>query len=103
MKILLWCHDLMNRMRLESAWKAVGVTMLKRNSTEVPDCIVVDLANSRALEQIRELRDAHPQVDIIAFGAQMDSDTFRQAQEAGATEIAASGSIEHRVTRRLSN
>lgn len=103
MKILLWCYDLMNRMRLESAWKAVGVEMLRKDTVEVPDCIVIDLGNSRALDQIRQLRATHPQVDIIAFGAQMDNDTFRLAREAGATEIAATGSIEHRITRRLPN
>jgi len=60
MKILLWCDDLMSRMRLESAWKAAGATVLKKKTTEVPDCIVIDLAVRNACEHITRLRNDMP-------------------------------------------
>lgn len=101
MKILLWCDDLMSRMRLESAWKAAGAALLKKKTTETPDCIVIDLAVRNALDHIRQLREAHPDVDIIAFGPHFDADMFAQAKEAGANEVAARGSILQRITRRL--
>lgn len=101
MKILLWCDDLMNRMRLESAWKAAGATLLKKKTTETPDCIVIDLAVRRAIDHIRTLHETHAGVEIIAFGSQYDAEMFAQAKEAGATEVAASGSILQRITRRL--
>jgi hypothetical protein len=100
-KILLWCDDLMNRMRLESAWKAAGATMLKKKTTEVPDCIVIDLAVRNACTHIASLRAAHPDVDIVAFGPKFDAETFAAAKSAGATDIAAQGSIVERITRRL--
>lgn len=100
-KILLWCDDLMSRMRLESAWKAAGATLLKKKSTETPDCIVVDLGVRNACAHIAELRAAHPRVDIIAFGPHFDGDAFQAAKEAGATEVAARGSIVERITRRF--
>jgi DNA-binding NarL/FixJ family response regulator len=103
MKILLWCDDLMTRMRLESAWKAAGATVLKKKTTEAPDCIVIDLAVRRVLEHIRELRASHPQTDIIAFGPHFDGDAFKEAKAAGATEVAARGSVIQRITRRMPN
>lgn len=101
MKILLWCDDLISRMRLESAWKAAGATLLKKTGGEVPDCIVVDLGVRDACGHIGRLRAAHPEVDIIAFGPHFDAESFAAAKAAGATEIAARGSIVERITRRL--
>lgn len=43
MKILLWSDDLMSRVRIESRWKAAGAQMLRRDSAETPELIVVDL------------------------------------------------------------
>ena len=101
MNVLLWCDDLMTRTRLESAWKNAGVTMLKKTSTEIPDCIAIDLGAREAIAHITRLRASHPQTDIIAFGPHMDSDAFKAAKEAGASELAARSSIVERVTRRL--
>lgn len=101
MKVLLWCDDLMSRMRLDSAWKAAGVTVLKKTTDETPDCIVIDLAVRNACERIVQLRAAHPGVEIIAFGPHFDAEAFQAAKAAGATEIAARGSIVERITRRL--
>lgn len=100
-KILLRCDDLMSRMRLESAWKAAGATMLKKQSTETPDCIVVDLGMRSACTQIAQLRETFPQVDIVGFGPHFDADAFQAAKQAGATEVAAKGSIVERVSRRF--
>jgi DNA-binding response OmpR family regulator len=101
MKILFWCDDLTNRMRLASAWKEDGATLLKKTTAETPDCIVIDLAVRNALAHIARLRASHPGVDIIAFGAKFDDETFGGALAAGATEVAALGSIRERITRRL--
>lgn len=101
MKVLLWCDDLMSRSRLDSAWKAAGVTMLKKTTAETPDCIVVDLAVRNACDRIAQLRASHPEVEIIAFGPHFDAEAFKAAKEAGATEIAARSSIVERITRRL--
>lgn len=100
-KILLWCDDLMGRMRLESAWKAAGATVLRKKTTEVPDCIVIDLAVRNACEHIAQLRANHPDVDIIAFGPHFDGEAFAAAKAAGASELAARSSIVERITRRL--
>lgn len=101
MKILLWCDDLISKMRLESAWKAAGATVLKKNSSETPDCIVIDLGVRDACGHIGRLRAAHPQTEIIAFGPHFDADAFAAAKSAGASELAARGSIVERITRRL--
>lgn len=102
-KILLWCDDLMNRMRLESAWKAAGATMLKKKAAETPDCIVVDLAVRNACQRIADLRASHPGVDIIAFAPQFDAESFAAAKSAGADDIAAQGTVVERVTRRFAS
>lgn len=100
MKVLMWCDNLATRRDLEAAWMAAGLTVLKKNTTEVPDCIVIDMAVRNPCVRIAELRAAHPQVDIIAFASKFDAEAFAAAQEAGATEMAAQNSIVERVTRR---
>lgn len=101
MKILLWCDDLVIRFKLESAWKAAGATMLKKTSTDAPECIVIDLAGRNALANVARLRASHPQIDVIGFAPEFDAELFAAAQEAGATEVAARGSVLERITRRL--
>ena len=91
MKVLLWSYNIATRLQLESTWAAEGATMLKKNTTEVPDCIVVDLAMSNVLRHIERLRGTYPQVDIIAFGAKFDAEMFEGAIEAGATDTTGSG------------
>ena len=101
MKIQLWCDDLVMRFKLEAAWNEAGATMLKKNSSETPSCIVIDLAGRNALANIAELRARHPQVDLIAFAPEFDAELFAAAEEAGATDLAARGSVVERVSRRL--
>lgn len=101
MKILLWSDDLMTRVRLDSAWTAAGATVLKKNSVEAPDCVVIDLGARDALGHIERLRAAHPQLEIIAFGPHYDADAFKAAKAAGASEMAARGSIVERLTRKM--
>lgn len=101
MKIQLWCDDLMSRMPLESTWKGLGATMLKKNSDETPDCIVIDLAVRRALEHIARLRASHPDVDIVAYAAKFEPELFEAAKQAGASDLAARSSIVERVMRRM--
>lgn len=101
MNILLWCDDLMTRTRVESAWKAAGATVLRKNSSEAPGIIVIDLTARDALAHIARLREARPDAEIIAFGPHFDREAFRAAKEAGASELCARGTIVERVTRRL--
>jgi DNA-binding NarL/FixJ family response regulator len=101
MKILLWSDDLMSRVRTESRWKAAGAQLLKRDSTDTPDLIVVDLTARDAAGQIRKLRGQFPATDILAFGPHVDAEGFRAAKAAGASECVARGSAVERVLGRL--
>ncbi|MCF8150666.1 MAG: hypothetical protein K9K30_02135 [Burkholderiaceae bacterium] len=101
MKILLLCHDLTTRLRLESVWKAAGATMLGNASSETPDCIVIDLGRRDALDHIVRLRALHPQVDIITCAATFDTEAVEAAKAAGGTDFAARSFVDKRVARRL--
>jgi DNA-binding NarL/FixJ family response regulator len=101
MKILLWCDDLMSRTRIESAWKAAGAQVLRKNTTETPDLVVMDLTARDALAEIARLQDAYPGVDILAFGPHVDGEAFKQAKAAGAREIVARGAVIDRVLGKL--
>lgn len=101
MKILLLCHDLTTMLRLDSAWTAAGATVLKRTSTETPDCIVIDLGRGDALREIARLRSLHPSVDIITCAVTFDGEAVETAKAAGATDFAARDHVDRRVARRL--
>jgi DNA-binding NarL/FixJ family response regulator len=101
MKIFLWSDDLMSRVRIESRWKAAGAELLKRDSTETPDLIVVDLTARDAAGHIRRLREQHPATEILAFGPHVDAEGFRAAKAAGASECVARGAAVERVLGRL--
>ena len=101
MKILLLCHDLTTRLRLTHVWSASGVTMLARTSSEIPDCIVIDLGRRDALQEIARLRTLHPEVDIISCAATFDGPAVEAAKAAGATDFAARSHVDKRVARRL--
>ncbi len=101
MKILLWSDDLMSRVRIESRWQAAGAQLLKRDSAETPDLVVVDLTARDAAGHIRRLREQFPATDILAFGPHVDADGFREARAAGASECVARGSAVERVLARL--
>ena len=101
MKILLLCHDLTTRMRLEATWTAQGVRMLPKNSGETADCIVVDLGRNDALQEISRLRALHPDLTIIACAASFEEGAVEAAKAAGATDFAARGFVDRRVARLL--
>jgi DNA-binding NarL/FixJ family response regulator len=101
MKILLWSDDLMSRIRIESRWKAAGAQLIKKDSAEAPDLIVVDLTARDAVGHIHRLRTQSPATDILAFGPHVDGDAFREARAAGASECVARGSVVERVLVRL--
>ncbi|MCF8178465.1 MAG: hypothetical protein K9J74_08150 [Sulfuritalea sp.] len=101
MKILLLCHDLTTRLRLDSAWKAAGATVLGATSKETPDCIVIDLGRRDALEQVARLRALYPDVGIVTCAATFDGEVVEAANAAGATEFAARSFVDKRVARRL--
>lgn len=102
MKILLWSDDLMSRTRIESAWKAAGAQVLRKNATEQPDLVVMDLTARNALDEIARLRGAHPDLDILAFGPHVDGDAFKAAKAAGASELVARGKVIERVLAKIS-
>lgn len=91
----------MSRVRIESRWKAAGAQLVKKDSTDTPDLIVVDLTARDAAGHIRRLRAQHPATDILAFGPHVDGDAFRAARAAGASECVARGSVVERVLARL--
>jgi DNA-binding NarL/FixJ family response regulator len=101
MKILLWTDDLMSRVRIESPWKTAGAQMLRKDSTETPDLVVMDLLARDALAHIARLRAAHPQLTIVVFGPHVDGDAFKAAKTAGASELVARGAVVERVLGRL--
>jgi len=101
MKILLWCDDIMSRTRIESAWKAAGAHVLRKNASEQPDLVVMDLTAHNALTEIERLRAAWPEVKILAFGPHVDGAAFKQAKAAGASELVARGKVVERVLARL--
>jgi DNA-binding NarL/FixJ family response regulator len=103
MKILLWCDDLMSRTRIESAWKAAGAEVLRKNATEAPDLVAMDLTAARALDEIARLRAAHPSVTILAFGPHVDGDAFKAAKAAGASELVARGKVIERVLGKIAS
>ena len=97
MKILFWVDDLMTRTRVESRWRQAGADILRRHSDETPELIVIDLTAADALGHIGRLREAHPEVDILAFGPHVDGAAFKQARAAGATSVVARGKVVERV------
>lgn len=101
MKIQLWCDDLMSRVRIESAWKAAGATVLKKSDTDAPDLLVMDLTARDALATITRLRAQAPGLEILAFGPHVDGEAFKAAKAAGASEIVARGAVVERVLRKL--
>lgn len=101
MKILLLCHDLATLLRLNSTWTAAGASMLKKTSSETPDCIVIDLGRRDALVEIVRLRALHPGVDIVTCAATFDGPAVEAARAAGATDFAARSFVDQRVMRRL--
>lgn len=101
MKILLWCDDLMSRTRIESAWKAAGAQVLRKNTAEQPDLVVMDLTAANAMTEIERLRKSLPDIPIIAFGPHVDGDAFKLAKTAGASELVARGKVTERVLLKL--
>jgi hypothetical protein len=101
MKILLWSDDIMSRVRIESRWKSAGAEMLRRDSADTPELIVVDLTARDATAYIRKLHEQFPATDLLAFGPHVDADGFRLARAAGASECVARGSVVERVLTRL--
>lgn len=101
MKIQLWSDDLLSRTRIESAWKAAGAQVLRKNATEHPDLVVMDLTARNALDELARLRREAPALEILAFGPHVDGDAFKAAKAAGASEIVARGKVIERVLAKL--
>ncbi|UCE89682.1 MAG: hypothetical protein JSW10_02270 [Pseudomonadota bacterium] len=101
MKILFWVDDLMTRTRVESRWRQAGADILRKNSEDTPELVVIDLTAADALAQIGRLREMHPEVDILAFGPHVDGGAFKQARAAGATNVVARGKVVERVLAML--
>lgn len=91
----------MTRTRIESAWKAAGAQILRKNTADIPDLVVMDLTARQAMEELARLRAQWPGGEIMAFGPHVDGDAFKAAKAAGATEVVARGAVVERVLRRL--
>jgi len=101
MKILLLCHDLTTRMRLEALWSAQGLAVLKKDEGTAADCIVVDLGRREALGEIAALRARYPDVTLIACAASFEESAVQAARAAGASDFAARSFVDRRVARLL--
>lgn len=101
MNIFLLCDELMSRTRLASAWKQAGATVIKSTDGTTPDYIVVDLTARDALARVAHLRAASPSIDILAFGPHVEGDLLLAAKAAGASELAARGSVLERVLKTI--
>ena len=102
MNILLWTDNLLTRSNLAGTWQNAGATLLKKDSGETPELIVMDLTARDAIEHIRRLRGQYPEAEILAFGPHVDGEAFRQARAAGATSQVARGAVVERVLAKLS-
>jgi len=75
--------------------------VLRKTSSETPDCIVIDLGRRDALTEIARLRALHPNVDTVTCAATFDGDTVEAANAAGTNDFAARSFIDLRIKRRL--
>lgn len=99
MRILLLCHDLSTRLRLESAWAAQGLTVIKKDDGAAYDCAVVDLGRRDALDEVARLRAGHPGLAIVACAEKYEEGAVQAAKAAGANDFAARSFVDRRIAR----
>lgn len=101
MNVRLHCRDLMTRTRLASRWQAAGAHVLRPDSGETPDLIVIDLGEHGALNTLAAERARHPDARIVVFGPHVEGEALRAAKTAGADEAVVRGKVAERVLKRL--
>jgi CheY-like chemotaxis protein len=101
MNILLWTDDLLGRVRMESRWKAADANVLRKNTRERPDMIVMDLQARDAMDHIARLHRDYPDVPIIAYGPHVKVDAFDRARAAGAIDCVPLGQVTEKILARL--
>ena len=97
MKSLFIISNLMFRGRVKETLSAESYLFAKsfESSTDLISQneineVIIDLGlTSDALDIIRKLRAAFPQLPIIAFGSHVEVEKLSEASEAGATEVIA--------------
>jgi DNA-binding NarL/FixJ family response regulator len=98
-RVIAYMDDLFFQMKLAETAKHVGVEVKVATNLEAlrtllepaPKLVVVDLnARSNPLGAIRELREGHPELPIVAFLSHVQRDLAEQAQAAGCQVMARS-------------
>jgi hypothetical protein len=86
MRVAALVDDLMDRSRVV---RAVPGTTFASDPAAVGDAdvVIVDLARHGA--QLGQLRSAHPQARLVAFGPHVDAETLAAARRAGADRVLA--------------
>ncbi|ABK42821.1 hypothetical protein Mmc1_0294 [Magnetococcus marinus MC-1] len=97
--IMLVCSDLLNRVQLESSWKAAGLAMVNASQGESPHIIVLDLSPEQALHQIAPLKASHPDAQLVAFGPHLQGERLLAAKQQGADLVVARSSVVERVIK----
>jgi DNA-binding NarL/FixJ family response regulator len=100
-RIRLHCRDLMTRTRLASRWQAAGAQMLRSDSTEAPELIVIDLGEDGALDTLAAERARHPAAHILVFGPHVEGEALLAAKTIGADEAVVRGKVAERILKRL--
>jgi DNA-binding NarL/FixJ family response regulator len=95
-RVIAYMDDLFFQMKLAETAKHVGVEVKVATNAEAlrtllepaPKLVVVDLnARGNPLEAIRELRQGHPELRIVAFLSHVQRDLAAQAHAAGCQEV----------------
>jgi voltage-gated potassium channel Kch len=79
MPVLAYADDLMDRSKISAAFPDAGFS--RSVGAAEADIVIVDLA--RYGDRIVEIRTAHPNARIIAFGSHVDRETAQTARDAG--------------------
>ncbi|APZ41902.1 hypothetical protein [Acidihalobacter ferrooxydans] len=101
MRILLHCTDLMTRTRLASRWQNAGARLLRPDSPDTPDLIVIDLGDTGADALLENQRQRYPHAHILVFGPHVEGAALRAAKAAGADEAVVRGKVAERVLTRI--
>jgi CheY-like chemotaxis protein len=95
-KVVALMDDLFFQMKLSETAKHLGVQVKVATNGEAlralldppPKLVVVDLnARSSPLAAIQQLRQAHPELRVVAFLSHVQRELAAQAQAAGCSEV----------------
>jgi DNA-binding NarL/FixJ family response regulator len=95
-RVIALMDDLFFQMKLAETAKHLGIEVKVATNAEAlqtlldprPKLVVIDLnARSNPIAAVEQLRQAHPDLPIIAFLSHVQRDLAAQAQAAGCTQV----------------